>query len=146
MSKEITKEEIVEIYKRNRFTIAYNNVEVTFTINDLAYTNIYKFSFAIITAENPMNKIYPNDINKKHNNLLEIKLKDLNYKYEKCIGGEGAHCENSFIIYEIQKDEAINLGLEFKQYSIFYNDKSFLTYIECATRDIILETNISRKI
>ena len=93
-----------------------------------------------------MNKIYPNDINKKHNNLLEIKLKDLNYKYEKCIGGEGAHCENSFIIYEIQKDEAINLGLEFKQYSIFYNDKRLLSYIECATRNVILESNLDRKI
>ena len=43
-----------------------------------------------------------------------MKLKDLNYKYEKCIGKESNHCENSFIIYKIQKDKAINLGLEFK--------------------------------
>lgn len=43
-----------------------------------------------------------------------MKLKDLNYKYEKCIGKESDHCKNSFIIYKIQKDKAINLGLEFK--------------------------------
>ena len=65
MSKEITKEELIEIYKRNRFTIPYNNAEVTFTINDSGYSDIYKLPFAIITTENPMNITYPNEINRK---------------------------------------------------------------------------------
>lgn len=42
-----------------------------------------------------MNIIYPNEINEKYNSLLEMKLKDLNYKYEKCIGKESDHCENN---------------------------------------------------
>lgn len=143
MSKKSSeKDKLIEIYKRNSFTIPYKDTLVSFSINNLLSTDIYEIPFAIITAENPMNKSCPDEINNQYNKKLEEEIDELKYDYKKCVGEEGNHSENSFIIYNIKKDVAIDLGTKFKQYSIFYNSGSELSYIECDTRTTILREKI----
>lgn len=137
-----TKNNLIETYKKNCFYTTYKNTQISFGINDSIFIDLYHLPFAIITGENPMNVSCSKEINKEYNKQLEEKLHELKYNYEKCIGKEGEHSENSFLIYGIKKDESINLGIEFNQYSIFYNDRIELSYIECSTRNAILKSKI----
>jgi len=136
------KNNLIEIYKRNRFKIPYKDRLISFSISNLESSDIYTLPFAIITAENPMNKKCPDEINSQYNKKLEEEIYKLKYDYKKCVGEEGNHSENSFIIYNIEKDAAINLGTKFKQYCIFYNDGNELSYIECETRTTILKAKV----
>jgi hypothetical protein len=95
--------------------------------------------FAIITAWNPQNQLLTKDENDCLNRKLEIELINSRYVLKKTVGGLDNHFEDSFIVYDILKKDAIAIGLKYNQYSIFFNDTKFLEYIDCISQDIILQ-------
>ncbi len=78
-------------------------------------------NFAIITAHNPKDLILNSFLNFLRNAELEGVIKSLKYDYMTSIGELFDYQEESFIIYDISKQEALRIGAMFDQESIFYN-------------------------
>ncbi|NPA87152.1 DUF3293 domain-containing protein [Caminibacter pacificus] len=97
--------------------------------------------FAIITAHNPKNLILNDFLNFIKNTELEGVIKTLGYEYMTSIGELFDYKEESFIIYDIDKDEAIRIANMFDQDSIFYNSGSEITITKCETKEDILKYN-----
>ena len=106
----------------DKSTYIKNNFQVgkyCFTIETLKGISLRLKQFAIITAFNPKNKPLSEIENISKNIELE---KDISvYKYEKSVGFLDNHKEDSFCIYDISFEKAIELGKKYKQYSIFFN-------------------------
>ena len=102
----------------------------------------FEIPFAIITAWNPNNESRSQEANDFMNNKLKEKIKRLKYAYEPTVGKFDEHSEDSFIVFRISKEDAIALGKEFKQYSIFYNNIENLEYIKCEDNSVLIRTNI----
>jgi hypothetical protein len=100
--------------------------------------DVLKRKFAIITAHNPKGIILNEFLNFLRNTELEIILKSFGYEYYSSIGELFDHSEYSFIIYDIEKDDALNIGKQFDQYSIFYNSGEYISISECETGTDIL--------
>jgi len=142
-SKEEKEFDMIDVYKRNKFLIKDDSEEILFSIEEQINKKYFEIPFAIITAWNPMNESFSKDANIWLNNKLEEKLRALKYAYDKSIGECDGHSEESFIVYRISKKDALKLGREFKQYSIFYNGTRNLEYIECETDNILLKATIA---
>lgn len=134
---------MIDVYKRNKFLIKDNEEDVWFSIEDMPNKQYFVIDFAIITAWNPMNEQLTAEENNALNRTLEDELKSLKYVYEPTIGKCDGHSEESFIVYRINKRDALRLGVKYKQYSIFYNGYRSLEYIECATENILLKSRIT---
>jgi hypothetical protein len=87
--------------------------------------------FAILTAWNPNNEEQSLEINRANNERLKIKLLKENYEIVFGTGGLGEYFEESYLVWDITFEEAFDYGIEFEQYSIFYNDHIQCGYFEC---------------
>jgi len=103
--------------------------------------SILQRPFAIITAHNPKNLILNDFLNFLKNTELEGIIKTLGYEYMTSIGELFDYKEESFIIYDIDKDEAIRIANMFDQDSIFYNSGSEITITKCENKEDILKYN-----
>lgn len=139
------KKEYKEYLRYTKFMIhnkdARHWISFQFIPND--YT-ILKTKFAIITAHNPKGMIYNSFTNFIRNCELESVIKTLGYEYYLSIGTLFWYNEESFIIYEIEKDEAINLAKIFEQHSIFYNSGEDISIIECDSKKELLKYNYKK--
>lgn len=140
--KKEANESLVDIYRKNKFLLHDNGQEVWFGLENTIDKKYFEKPFAIITAWNPMNKQLLAEENSMLNKQLEDELKVLKYDYEFTIGGLDNHVEESFVIYDIDREKALLLGKKYKQYSIFYNDTKKLEYIECANAKILVSEHI----
>jgi len=100
--------------------------------------------FAIITAFNPKDLILNDFLNFIRNTELESLIKTLNYEYMTSIGELFEHSEESFIIYDIEKDDAISIAKQFDQDTIFYNSGKEITITKCDTKEDILKYNYEK--
>ena len=72
------------------------------------------------------------------NTELESVIKAFGYESYLSIGELFDYYEKSFIIYDIEKEDALNLAKKFDQYSIFYNSGEYISITECDSgRDIL---------
>jgi hypothetical protein len=97
-----------------------------------------KRKFAIVTAYNPKRMIYNDFLNFLRNTELESVIKAFGYESYLSIGELFDYSEKSFIIYDIEKDDAVDIARKFDQYSIFYNTGSAICVTECETKKDIL--------
>jgi len=100
-----------------------------------------KRPFAIVTAYNPQDLILNEFLNFIRNTELEGVLKSFKYDYMTSIGELFDYSERSFIIYDILKDEALNIAKKFDQDSIFYNSGKEITITKCENKEDILIYN-----
>jgi hypothetical protein len=105
--------------------------------------NILKRKFAIITAHNPKNLILNDFLNFLKNTELEVIIKSFGYEYYSSIGELFDHSEYSFIVYDIEKEDALNIAKEFDQHSIFYNSGKYISITECENRQDLLKYDYS---
>jgi len=134
------EKDLIEIYKENQFLLKTTNKELWFSINKPLDKVHYKKSFSILTAWNPNNKPANGEDNRKANNLL---LDDLRaYEVLDSLGKYNDHQEKSFLVYDIELDQALKLGIKYNQYSIFYNDTKSLSYIECSTKKVLVSKEL----
>ena len=103
-----------------------------------------KRPFAIITAYNPKDLILNDFLNFIRNTELESVLKSFGYEYMTSIGELFDHSEESFIIYDISKSEALSIAEKFDQNSIFYNSGKEITITKCDTKEDILNYNYEK--
>jgi len=136
------KKKYVEYLKYTKFMInTINGREwISFQFIPQNYESL-KRKFAIITAYNPKDMIYNEFTNFLRLTELESVIKAFNYEYYLSIGELFDYDEKSFIIYDIEKNEAVNLAKKFDQYSIFYNDGENISIIECESKKEILKYN-----
>lgn len=80
-------------------------------------------TLGILTAENPCKK--PNDFisDKEQNKKLENELRENNVGFRKIKGRYGVD-ENSFIIFNITKEETIKLGNKYGQESVIFGHRT----------------------
>jgi hypothetical protein len=82
-------------------------------------------SFIILTAQNPMSKKADKETNELLNAKLENILISKHLRFEKVIGKYG-NKEQSFLVYNINRSEAVKLCKEFNQESIFSSDEGLI--------------------
>ena len=107
----------------------------------------YKFlkrPFAIVTAHNPKDLIFNDFVNFIRNTELERVLKTLRYDYMTSIGELFDYKEESFIVYDIPKEEALNIAKMFDQDSIFYNSSKEITITKCDSAKDVLQYNYEK--
>jgi len=113
---------------------------ISFQFLPKKYDNLSR-KFAIITAYNPKGMIYNDFLNFLRNTELESVIRAFGYESYLSIGELYDYSEKSFIIYDIELEEALNLGKKFDQYSVFYNDTESISVVECDTAEILLTYN-----
>ena len=131
-------EDYIETYKKNNFKIN----DIVFTLEDIPKDKLFSKRFAIITAWNPNNEKLRNAVNDQNNEFLVKELRQMNLSFDDAIGYLEDHAEESYCVYDISLSQAIELGKEFHQYSIFYNDTQTIGYYEVSTSSAILVKNI----
>ena len=114
------EKDLIEIYKENEFLLKTNKEELWFSITNPLDEVYYSRKFAILTAWNPNNKPTTDTENSTTNKMLKADLSK--YEILDSIGKYNDHKEESYLVYDISLKESLDLGLKYKQYSIFYND------------------------
>ncbi len=107
----------------------------------------YKFlkrKFAIITAHNPNKLILNSFLNFIRNSELEGVIKTLKYDYMTSVGELFDYNERSFIVYDIEKNDALLIAKQFDQDTIFYNSKTEITITKCSTNEDVLKYNYEK--
>ncbi|WP_456479304.1 DUF3293 domain-containing protein [Nautilia sp.] len=95
--------------------------------------------FAIVTAYNPKGMIYNDFLNFLRNTELESVIKAFGYESYLSIGELFDYSEKSFIIYDIEKKDALEMARKFDQHSIFYNSGEYISITECeGEKDILI--------
>jgi hypothetical protein len=83
---------------------------------------IFTRPFAILTAYNPRSMLLPRKVNEARHSVMRDLLVLGCYRVEGCVGYEeepdGAWREPSWLVHEMDKDEAIAFGRVFRQNSI----------------------------
>lgn len=140
-NEEFTNEtmDYVQIYRKNRFKVG----DMDFSFEELPEFDLLMTPFAILTAWNPDNQSTSTDINAKNNKLLENELKHLKFSFVEAVGYLDDHSEESYCVYDISFDQAIDLAKKFHQYSIFYNNAKTIGYYEVETSKVIIERVLS---
>ena len=113
-----------EIYKLTTFT--FEGLE-PFRY-DTVHTNR---EFAVLTAWNPNNQEESLETNRAKNEQLKNELLEENYEIIFGKGGLGDHYEESYLIWDITLEEALEYGIKYKQYSIFCNTLSECGFFTC---------------
>jgi hypothetical protein len=132
-----------EIYDQTHFSITRSNEVIDFTIDALPSFAPFDKPFAILTAWNPNNTLLSSVENLKRNTLLFTLLMERDYLFDEALGYLEEHSEESYCIYEIGFEEAIELGKAFDQYAIFFSSDTHVGYYMCATSKAITERVIS---
>jgi len=128
------------LYLRNCYEVEQPScAPFFFSLESFTDTTFFDRPFCIITAFNPHNRVVSLEENQQRNEQLYGDLYNKDYKILKARGCLEGHCEAGFLIYDITLSEALDLGLMYEQYAIFYNDSECLKYVVCETKEIIVE-------
>ncbi|QIR13592.1 DUF3293 domain-containing protein [Shewanella aestuarii] len=90
------------------------------------------FSFAIVTAHNPYGSLLSPSQNRLLDRKLQSKILQYQRPYRAVIGvaPDLSHMEKSWAIF-IDKEQALELGREFRQHAIYYVHEGVLSLIAC---------------
>lgn len=128
-----------DIYDNTHFRISHNAEEIDFTIDTLPSYAPFDKPFAILTAWNPNNQPLSLEENTLRNETLFEKLLEYGHPFDEALGYLDKHSEESYCIYGIGFEDAIELAKMFEQYAIFYSSATHVGYYECATGVAITE-------
>lgn len=132
----------VEIYSKTRFTISTDDGEKDFNYLTIPIGAPFDDSFVIITAYNPMNIKHSHGQNEEFNKVLYDVLYERKHQFYSAIGYLDEHEEESYCVFDIGFDEAIELGKYFRQYSIFYKGTKMAGYYDVDTGEAILDIKL----
>lgn len=79
-------------------------------------------TIAILTSENPMGKSLSKKVNLELRNRLERYLRDGYYAWFP-VRGQYGNRENSYMIYNISLEDALNIGYRYNQESVIFIEK-----------------------
>ncbi len=130
------------IYDQTHFRITHNSEAIDFTIDSLSSTSMLDHPFAILTAWNPNNQPLSLEENTQRNEQLFETLLERGHLFDEALGYLEDHNEESYCIYGIAFEEAIELGTMFDQYAIFYRSATHVGYYACADSKAITERQL----
>ncbi|MDD5160720.1 MAG: DUF3293 domain-containing protein [Sulfuricurvum sp.] len=133
-----------DIYDNTHFRISHNGEVIDFTIDTLPTYAPFDAPFAILTAWNPNNQPLSLEENTTRNEQLFEKLLESGYPFDEALGYLDDHSEESYCIYDITFEEAIELAKAEEQYAIFYRSSSHVGYYECETGVAITERTLEK--
>ncbi len=116
--------------------------DVDFTFDDIPNAPLFSTSFVIITAWNPENTTLSELENIQNNQRLEKVLESMGKDFVPALGYLDKHSEESYCVFKLDLQQALDLGKRFHQFSIFYYGCDFLGYYEVATSQPILERTL----
>lgn len=128
-----------DIYDQTHFSITHKSKIIDFTIDTLPSDAPLDKVFAILTAWNPNNQPLSLEENTVRNTQLFALLLERDYEFDEALGYLDEHSEESYCIYGIDFEEAIDLGKMFDQYAVFYRSMESVGYYECASGDAITQ-------
>lgn len=131
------------IYDQTHFRITHNSEAIDFTIDTLSSTSVLAHPFAILTAWNPNNQPLSLEENTQRNEQLFETLLERGYLFDEALGYLEDHSEESYCIYGVTFEEAIELGSMYDQYAIFYRSATHVGYYECSTKAAITARSLS---
>lgn len=131
-----------DIYDQTHFSITHNKEIIDFTIDTLHSSSPLDKAFAILTAWNPNNQPLSLKENTGRNTKLFTLLLEGDYMFDVALGYLDEHREESYCIYGIAFEEAIDLGKMFDQYAIFYRSMESVGYYECTSGDAITQRDL----
>jgi len=132
--------EYQSIYFRNRYEVeGPSSSPFIFSLEHFIDSTFFDRPFSIITACNPQNTILSSEQNRERNQQLYSSLYTKDYKILDATGCLEGHCEAGYLIYDISLREALELGLTYDQYTIFYCDTKYLKYVRCETEEVVVE-------
>ena len=79
-------------------------------------------TIAFLTAENPQGEKASPEFNREQNKKLESDLRSMNLGFRKIKGKFGSE-ENSYMVMNITRDEAVELGQMFQQEAVIWGNK-----------------------
>jgi hypothetical protein len=130
------------IYDKTHFRITHNGDISDFSIDTLPSTVPFNQNFAILTAWNPNNQPLSLEENTLRNEQLFETLLESGYLFDEALGYLEEHSEESYCIYGIRFEEAIDLAKQYDQYAIFYRSINSVGYYECASAKAITQRDI----
>lgn len=133
-----------DIYDNTHFRISHNGEEIDFTIDTLPTYAPFNAPFAILTAWNPNNQPLSLEENTARNEQLFEKLLEYGHPFDEALGYLDEHSEESYCIYGIGFEDAIELAKMFEQYAIFYSSATHVGYYECETGIAITERALEK--
>ena len=133
-----------DIYDNTHFRISHNAEEIDFTIDTLPSYEPFNAPFAILTAWNPNNQPLSLEENTVRNEALFEKLLEYGHPFDEALGYLEEHSEESYCIYGIGFEEAIELAKAFEQYAIFFSSTKRVGYYECETGVAITERALEK--
>ncbi len=139
------KKKYKEYLKYTKFLI--NTMQERNWISFQFIPNDYEFlrrPFAVITAHNPKDLIFNEFVNFIRNTELEGIIKSLGFEYMTSVGELFDYKEESFIVYDISKEDALNIAEKFDQHTIFYNNGKEITITKCRDGMDILKYNYEK--
>jgi len=130
-----------DIYDQTHFSITHNSDIIDFTIDTLPSSSPLDKVFAILTAWNPNNLPLSLEENTVRNTQL-FALLERDYVFDRALGYLDGHSEESYCVYGIDFEEAIDLGKMFDQYAIFYRSMESVGYYGCTSGDGITQRDL----
>lgn len=94
------------------------------TVDPKVLPEVLSRQFALLTAYNPRSMLLPRRVNESRHVILRDLLILGCYRVEPCVGtegeGEGSFREPCWLVYGMDRDEAIAFGRVFRQNTIIY--------------------------
>ena len=132
------------LYEHTKFFINLGDTRSWFSFQFIPHDQKYLAkSFAIITAFNPyMNSKDRTCVeNFMANNELSLMLEEGKYHFLLSKGELSGYSEDSFIVYDMALEKALEVGRIFEQESIVYNNGKVVAIVDCETSKNIIELN-----
>ncbi len=128
----MTKEETHQAFLETVYTV-FNNPNFNIRINEIVKEKSSLYSWAFITAWNPLPQILSLEENKQRNKKLENDLNQLDFIYSNGIGvsKDGLWSVESFFFENISLDKAKELAVKNGQLAFVFgtkNNKAALVY------------------
>lgn len=132
------------LYQHTKFLINQGNESTWFSFQFLPYEKKYlQKRFVIITAFNPYmnNKKRTPKENLMENDSLSLMLEEEKYHFLSSEGELSGYFEDSFIVYDITLEKALEFGRVFQQESIVYNNGQVVAVVDCTTALNVIQVN-----
>lgn len=136
----MNREEFVDICMKNRFRIDYKLEFYDFDINSVPSIEPFKHGFVIITGWNPDTARHDKVKNDQTNLMLFKDLLDTEYEFDEAYSYLEDHVTESYCVYGMGLEEAIELGKKYHQLAIFYSGPQGLGYFDTSKEEPILST------
>ena len=133
------KKEWKVLYQHTKFLINFGSESAWFSFQFIPLNNKFLLRpFAIITALNPNMQQYSDKGNSSaQKKLYELLVKE-KYNVQSSMGELSGHSEDSYIIFDISQERALEIGKKFNQQSIVFNDGETVSIIDCESSEKIV--------